>query len=76
MISLTNAAFIAPVSSLAAQYVPPKETRVLYCAQVHECTCSSSMVSRYQKRISVPLLDRLVEARFRILRQPHIGQGC
>ncbi len=59
MISLTNAAFIAPVSSLAAQCVPPRETRVSYCAHVHECTCSNSMVSRYQKRISGPLLDRI-----------------
>ncbi|MFC2031224.1 hypothetical protein ACFLWA_10895, partial [Chloroflexota bacterium] len=40
------------------------------------CTCSNSMVSRYQKRISGPVLDRLVEARFRILGQPYTGQGC
>jgi magnesium chelatase family protein len=25
---------------------------------VNECTCSNAMVSRYQKRISGPLLDR------------------
>jgi magnesium chelatase family protein len=29
------------------------------CDQVHECTCSHAMVSRYQKRISGPLLDRI-----------------
>jgi magnesium chelatase family protein len=26
---------------------------------VKECTCALSMVSRYQKRISSPLLDRI-----------------
>jgi len=26
---------------------------------VQECTCSNAMVSRYQKRISGPLLDRI-----------------
>jgi magnesium chelatase family protein len=30
-----------------------------YGDPVRECTCSSSMVSRYQKRISGPLLDRI-----------------
>jgi hypothetical protein len=29
------------------------------CDQVHECTWSHAMVSRYQKRISGPLLDRI-----------------
>ena len=27
------------------------QTDLLSCVQVHECTCSMSMVSRYQKRI-------------------------
>jgi magnesium chelatase family protein len=31
----------------------------LFGNQVRECTCSASMVSRYQKRISGPLLDRI-----------------
>jgi magnesium chelatase family protein len=30
-----------------------------YGDPVQECTCSHSMVSRYQKRISGPLLDRI-----------------
>ncbi len=30
-----------------------------YGDPVHECTCSLSMISRYQKRISGPLLDRI-----------------
>jgi len=30
-----------------------------YGDQVRECTCSNSMASRYQKRISGPLLDRI-----------------
>ena len=30
-----------------------------YGDPTHECTCSSVMVSRYQKRISGPLLDRI-----------------
>jgi predicted ATPase with chaperone activity len=30
-----------------------------YGDPVKECTCSNSMVSRYQKRISGPLLDRI-----------------
>ncbi|MCL5958464.1 MAG: ATP-binding protein [Chloroflexi bacterium] len=30
-----------------------------YGDSVKECTCSEAMVSRYQKRISGPLLDRL-----------------
>ena len=30
-----------------------------YSDPVKECTCSNSMVSRYQKRISGPLLDRI-----------------
>ena len=30
-----------------------------YCVQVHECTCSSTLISRYQKRLSGPLLDRI-----------------
>ncbi|MCX6032204.1 MAG: ATP-binding protein [Chloroflexi bacterium] len=25
----------------------------------HECTCSSGLISRYQKRLSGPLLDRI-----------------
>jgi magnesium chelatase family protein len=29
-----------------------------YGDPVKECTCSNAMVSRYQKRISGPLLDR------------------
>ena len=29
------------------------------CDQVHECTCSNATVSRYQKRISGLLLDRI-----------------
>ena len=32
---------------------------VYYGDPVRECTCSNSMVSRYQKRISDPLLDRI-----------------
>ena len=31
----------------------------LDCVHVHEGTCSLSAVSRYQKRISSPLLDRI-----------------
>jgi hypothetical protein len=30
-----------------------------YGDPVKECTCSSAMVTRYQKRISGPLLDRI-----------------
>jgi magnesium chelatase family protein len=30
-----------------------------YGDPVQECTCSNAMVSRYQKRISGPLLDRI-----------------
>ena len=30
-----------------------------YGDPVKECTCSHAMVSRYQKRISGPLLDRI-----------------
>ena len=30
-----------------------------YGDPVHECTCSMSTISRYQKRISGPLLDRI-----------------
>ena len=36
-----------------------RQTDLLSCDQVHECTCSNSMVSRYQKRISGPLLGRV-----------------
>jgi len=30
----------------------------VYCVHVHECTCSAGMVTRYQKRISGPVLTR------------------
>ena len=30
-----------------------------YCDPVKECTCTASMIARYQKRISGPLLDRI-----------------
>jgi magnesium chelatase family protein len=36
-----------------------RQTDLSTCDQVHECTCSHAMVSRYQKRISGPLLDRI-----------------
>jgi hypothetical protein len=29
------------------------------CDHAHECTCSSTLISRYQKRLSGPLLDRI-----------------
>jgi len=51
-------------SALIVQYTWTAGTRVLSCDQVHECTCSNSMVSRYQPnpervcRVSGPLLDR------------------
>ena len=32
---------------------------VLICAWVKECTCRPIIVTRYQKRISGPLLDRI-----------------
>jgi magnesium chelatase family protein len=35
------------------------QTGLSSCDQVYECTCSFAMVSRYQKRISGPLLDRI-----------------
>ena len=38
---------------------PSVQTGFSCCDQVHECTCTNSMVSRYQKRISGPLLDRI-----------------
>jgi hypothetical protein len=35
-----------------------RQTDLLSCDQVHECSCSHAMVSRYQKRISGSLPDR------------------
>jgi len=30
-----------------------------HCVQVHDCTCSMTLISRYQKRFSAPLFDRI-----------------
>ena len=42
---------------MQAQDGRSRQTDLLSCDQVHECTCTNTMVSRYQKRISGPLLD-------------------
>ena len=46
-------------AALGARYMLREGTRVLSCDHVHECTCSNMMVSRYQKRLSGPLADRI-----------------
>ena len=52
----------------AAKFDDPHQTHAVICTgarmavlgdSIKECTCSEAMVSRYQKRISGPLLDRI-----------------
>jgi hypothetical protein len=50
--------------------VSSASTGVLDCVHVHECTCSFGMVSRYQKRISGPLLDR-IDIHIEVPREEH-----
>jgi predicted ATPase with chaperone activity len=59
----------ATCAALQVWICPRTPARVRFCYNpcpcgyygdpVKECTCSSAMVTRYQKRISGPLLDRI-----------------